>query len=478
MKFSEQLNPKHPELQAKNNFDRLYWWKWLEKEKRELAIAEYGTQISVVGERSEFSSKVDNKSLAIMLAKMEADRYAKAYQLDFDRSTPFADWPEAVKHDIQHNREILKPYLAQMELENWNFEELAQAHIAAIVDSYGFDNRYCLFRLGTKEVIIERSIAIGAYLLKNLVEQRGWGKQIEALLVTSAVLPEDISVQIIEFAREMGIIDQSPRIELRDIRMACSSFSVALMMAAKDPLINSLEKVAVLSLDPLGDMMGLYTKAWSFDSPQLPVFSNGFVATGINPSEVTLAEGSYGMVRPDETRFIHYYQVLDDDPSLGHSLRRRIDDPNQLVSYYSMVPGHQVVAIRMSQPIAGDTPVESSYFDYTRPIVSTFPIIIKQFKESLGDEFDHSLLFSTRSHKRISELWRKLLLKHGHIDEPVDFDTSGNSSSAAMPGSMLQESPKSRWNSKNAKTFFAVSTGIGASIVVAAFILGKRKKAE
>lgn len=476
MRRPENLAVPIPE-EEKLTQDKKYWWEWLQKEKRKLSYARYGTQLSVVGEKSEFSSKVDNKSLAIMLAKMEALRYSEQYHFDFDRKTPFSKWPEEIKVDIKTNRGFLKPLLTQMESENWTFEDLAQAHVKSIAESFGFESRYCMFRLGSKEVLINRSIAIGAYLLKQLMEQRKWGREIDALIVTSAVLPADLSLLIVEFAREMGFLDHKPKIELRDVRIACSGSNVAQMMATKDPLINSKEKVAILSLDPLGDMMGLYEKGWSFDRPQLPQFSNGFVAMGVKANEWTLVPGSVGMFSPDETRFIHYYDVLPDNPTLSESLRRRIADPNKLLSFFSLIPGHIAAVIKLPFPNEEGVPVEEGrHFDYTRPIVTTFPIIIKQFKESLGDEFDQSLLFSTRSHRRISELWRKLLLKHGQVEEPVDFEPVGNSSSATLPGSMLQESPKNRWNSKNAKTLFWVSTGIGASIVIAAYILGKRNK--
>ncbi len=476
MRKIEQLVSRVPETE-KPTQDRAYWWEWLQKEKRKLSYAEYGTQISVVGEKSEFSSKVDNKSLAIMLAKMETLRYGERFGIAIDRKTPFSKWPDFIQSDIKTNRIFLKALLTQMEDENWTFEDLAKAHVSSIADGFGFENRYCMFRLGSKEVVIERSIAIGAYLLKQLLEQRKWGKQIDSLIVTSAVLPADLSLQIIEFAREMGFIDRTPKIELRDVRMACSSSNVALMLAAKDPLINSKEKVAILSLDPLGDMMGLYEKAWSFDRPQLPQFSNGFVAMGVNANELTLVPGSAGMFSPDDTRFIHYYGVMQDDPTLLESLRRRIHDPEQLISIFSLMPGHQALTIDLPTPLEEGVPVEvGRHFDYTRPIVTTFPSILKQFRETLGIEFDQSLLFSTRSHKRISDLWIKLLFKHGKIDEPVDFDPTGNQSSAGLPASMLQDSPKNRWNDKHAKTFLAVSTGIGASIVIAAFLLGKRNK--
>ena len=476
MKLPEQLHAKSQEREVKNNLDRLYWWDWIEKEKRKLLYAEYGTQLSVVGEKNEFSNKISNKALAVTLAQMEAMRYAQQYHVDFDRKTPFAKWPEEIKADIKNNRILLKPLLDQMESKNWTFDDLALAHVKLIAGGFGFESRYCSFNLGSEVVIIERSVAIGAYLLKQLMEQRKWGNQIDALIVTSAVLPADMSLQIIEFARAIGFLDRELKIELRDVRMACSSSNVALMMAAKDPLINSKEKVAILSLDPLGDMMGLYEKAWSFDRPQLPQFSNGFVAQGVNANELTLVPGSAGMFSSDETRFIHYYDVLDDDPTLSESLRRRIADPDDLLSFFSLVPGHEAAVLKLPFPIEEGVPVEAGkHFDYTRPIVTTFPKIIKQFQETFGVELQQSVLVSSRSHIRISELWRKLFYKHGGVDEPLDFDPSGNSSSAAMGGSMLQEAPHKRWKEKNAKTLIAVSTGMGASIVIAAFILGKRK---
>ncbi len=232
MKLPEQLHAKSQEREVKNNLDRLYWWDWIEKEKRKLLYAEYGTQLSVVGEKNEFSNKISNKALAVTLAQMEAMRYAQQYHVDFDRKTPFAKWPEEIKADIKNNRILLKPLLEQMESKNWTFDDLALAHVKLIAGGFGFESRYCSFNLGSEVVIIERSVAIGAYLLKQLMEQRKWGNQIDALIVTSAVLPADMSLQIIEFARAIGFLDRELKIELRDVRMACSSSNVALMMAA------------------------------------------------------------------------------------------------------------------------------------------------------------------------------------------------------------------------------------------------------
>ncbi len=459
-----------------------WWWGELNKSERVLNVASVEDALTILGDSKEFSVQLTNEAMGNRLAYVEARRYGTEALVD----TQYQGWPTDFQSIIQEK--LSKTELGEkLTAENWTLRDLCHRFVDTIAQAYGFESRYWMTRLVSEREIIDRSIAIGAYLLKQLMEKNGWEKDIDALLVTSAVLPEDLSIQIVEFARKKGFLSEKTKveIELRDIRLACNSMVVAMQMASEDPVINTKKKVAILSLDPLGDMMGIFENVWSLGQFQLPVFGNGFVATGLDATQISGVEGSKIVFEPDTTRFTRYYKDLTTIPELADNYSW-IEDPEQMLTFTSVqnVHGnHQAILLNLPSPLQPGIPVESDRpFNYARMVISTWSEVVLLLKDSLGVEaLSQSLVVTNASSLPMSELLRKkfamlLGLKVNHF--PVRWiSDKANSSTASWASSLLHKDVSIIWQEVGDYIIIiGAGTGIGASLALFAWKVKKKKR--
>ena len=514
----------HEETEKKPIRDREWWWKWLVDYPRELERADYDNQLLVMGDPQEFSIELSNEGMARMLSHMEVGRYnvqIKDKSLQNNISYPllkiessFNDWPIFVQDDVlsRLNKQLyFKPLANKIKEENWNFSQISSNFISIIAQqTYGFESRYWMPRLESKEEIIERSIAIGAYMLKQVIDERHWGNSIDALIITSAVLPEDLSIQIVEFARSLGFLAKRPKIELRDVRLACSSSNVGMLLAAEDPKIKNKDRVVMITLEPLGDMLGLYDKFWSYDQPQLPLSGNGFLAKAIKASEVSAARGSKMPFLPDETRLITYYNSHNLEPSkkLAEDWKSWISDESGLVKWFSEKKGHIAVLLDVPAPLQEGIPAESgaitNYKKWARQTFADVILDIELHSEESGDLLDlteRPIIISNQSSERMMKIIKETIdegleyirerrvAKSMKSDEEQDVDflsqaewrrqrvkssregdvetyfnaKKANNSSASVFGALLTERAQEIWR-KNKGTIIIGTTGVGASL--------------
>lgn len=463
------------ESQERPKRDREYWWNWLNASERSLRVATYEDAIAVVGDSQEFSVQLTNTAMASRLAFLEARRLGVTQLID----TPFNEWSNTIQDDVIRKIKDLQ-LVDKLKAQNWTLRQLCIAFIDSVSLRFGFESRYWMPRLESETEMIERSIAIGSFLLKQVMEQRGWEKRIDGLIVTSAVLPEDVSLQIVEFAREKSILARRPKVELRDIRLACSGAPVALLMASEDPDLQRKERIVTLSLDALGDMMGLeqFENVWSLEQDMLPRFGNGFVGRTLDPSQVTLVSGSKGRFEPDTSRFTHYYKMVPNDPTIAAKFSNWLEDPRQIIHFVSLRPGHQALLLDLPPTIDHGLPVEGDEpFNYARLIVEMFPDVVSQLQQQLGEDLTESVIITNNAALGMNQLVRRKiarLLGLPNDNYSVLFDKERANSSTGYDA-LLHKDAQNAWQKMgDKKILIAASTGIGASLILFAFLLKKK----
>lgn len=476
-----ELVRQKPEVELPRR-DREWWWSWLSENPRDLIRSDYGDQLSLVSDPRQFSVELKNESQSVVLALHEVRHFKQEYGVEIDRSDIVAGLPELVKAELLHRKGAEK--LVQKAInQNWTLEQLCRQFVFTSSAEFGFTARYWMPRLESEQEIIERSIAIGAYLLQQIMQQRKWRHDLDALIVTSSVLPADLSVEIIELAREKNILSKKTKVILRDVRTACTGAALAMAIVSEDPQIRELERVAILSLDPLGDMMGFYPAGWRVGREAVVSFGNGFVGVGMNASEVTAVPGSQVHFAPDDMRIIRYYQSPAYAKGVIPShLTSVIQDPKQMIHSFSLFPNHQAITVELPPPLTEGIPFEpGEHFSYAKWIVMTFPGIFTELLKSIGPELAGATVSSNQSAKGMFQLLRKVYRKNTgskHTDDSLSDGFEPNQANASTAGQwniFNKPEVQDAWNAHKRPIIFT-ATGVGASIALMAFILGKRKE--
>jgi len=460
--------------------DREFWWQWLHAGERQIRIKRTDKEL-LVGEASEFSEPLSNKAMARILAELESDRLSPNKNIV---DVPFIEWPDEVISTLRLREDIgpLLDSLDDAEKNEVKFIDLCEVLIENEAKiKYGFTGRYWSPEKLSEAEIFERSIAIGTYLLEQVLIQQQWGDDIDAVLVTSAVLPETISLEIIKFAKQKGILKKRKRIQARDIRTACSGVFFADVIAAKDKEIQKKKRAVILALEPLGDLLRHHEDSWQLGNTGLSLFGNGFAAVAFNPTESQVDNRSKVAFVPDANRIIRYYSTGQSDEKLTKYWSRWVLDPQQLISIFSP-HNHDHVAFTLNIPAPATPGLAMEYGDpinYLRMLKElTEPF--EHLQEWLSNEGLSGVSVSTnqaaeKMTDRIQRVMHKLHPQSAgndanipNLDSKFDASRANTSSASTISTRMNQpdESDTKHLDVQQKMALFLVATAIGASLAV------------
>jgi len=478
--------------QSKSSKDRDYWWQWLHEGERQIRIKRTDKEL-LVGEASEFSESLSNQTMARILAELESDRLSPNKNII---DAPFIEWPFEVISALRLRRDVgpILDSLDDTEKYEVTFLDLCEALIENEAKmKYGFTGRYWSPEKLSETEIFERSIAIGTYFLEQVLVQQKWGDDIDAVLVTSAVLPETISLEIIKFAKQKGIVKKRKRIQTRDIRTACSGVFFAEVIAAKDKQIQKKDRAVIIALEPLGDLLRHHEDSWQLGNAGLSVFGNGFAAVAFNPSESQVDDRSKVAFVPDANKIIRYYSTEQSDEKLTEYWSRWMLDPQQLISIFSPHnQDHVAFTLNIPEPTVPGLAMEYgdpiNYLRLLKELTEPF----EHLEEWLSDEGLSGISVGTnqaaeKMTDRIKRVMHKLHPQSVENDADVSaldsqFDPSrANTSSASTISTrmkQLSDLNPARLDTQQKLALFLVATAIGASLAVVLKHWGSNKSDE
>lgn len=148
-----------------------------------------------------------------------------------------------------------------------------------LLEATGFTVRRASWEVTpTHDEIFQRTSQIGVHLIKSLMEEKGWDS-VDAVLDTSASLPEDIGKKVIEKA---GL---DPETTLtKPYRLACGGAIAAVVDTLADAQMKD-KRVIVLALEPLSQHVKP-SQCSSIDTIPLPaIFGDDYAAIAFNTSD-------------------------------------------------------------------------------------------------------------------------------------------------------------------------------------------------
>lgn len=148
-----------------------------------------------------------------------------------------------------------------------------------LLEATGFTVRRASWEITpTHDEIVQRTTKIGAHLIKSLMKEKGWDS-VDAVLDTSASLPENIGNKVIE---EAGLNPETTA--SKPYRLACGGAIAAVVDTLADPQMKD-KRVIVLALEPLSQHVKP-SQCSSKDTIALPaIFGDDFVAIALNTSD-------------------------------------------------------------------------------------------------------------------------------------------------------------------------------------------------
>lgn len=120
----------------------------------------------------------------------------------------------------------------------------------------GFTNRFISHHPGEAldaKNTVKRTVGIGARLLKEIVESRGWEDGIDVFIDTSAFLPNTINKEVLEAA---GI--KPDRVLSKSYRYACAGAVGAFIDCLSDPSLKDA-RIVIAALEPLSHILDAST---------------------------------------------------------------------------------------------------------------------------------------------------------------------------------------------------------------------------
>ena len=164
-----------------------------------------------------------------------------------------------------------------------------------VLRATGFKNRYSFTEYGgekpTYEELLDRTAAIGAHLLKIMMQARKWN-HIDVLIDTSAFLPPEINERVLEHA---GI--QAGSVRGKSYRYACAGAVTALVDVLADPSLGGAN-VAILALEPLSYLMDRRQLTDPATMVMPALFNDGYAALGFNTDSLRVIDAIIRVV-PD-----------------------------------------------------------------------------------------------------------------------------------------------------------------------------------
>ncbi len=148
-----------------------------------------------------------------------------------------------------------------------------------LLKATGFTVRHASWEITpTHDEIVQRTTKIGAHIIKSLMKEKGWDS-VDAVLDTSASLPENIGKKVIEKA---GLNPETTA--SKPYRLACGGAIAAVVDTLADPQMKD-KRIIVLALEPLSQHVKL-SQCSSKDTIALPaIFGDDFAAIAFNTSD-------------------------------------------------------------------------------------------------------------------------------------------------------------------------------------------------
>lgn len=364
-----------------------------------------------------------------------------------------------------------KPYTTDALLEEALAAGLPKSDIEAarkVLDATGFTTRYSFSEYGEVEVslgqLMERTAAIGAHLLKVMMQARDWDN-IDMLIDTSAFLPSQINELVLERA---GI--EAGGVKTKSYRYACASAVTALVDTLSDPRYRGMN-VAILALEPL---------SFLFDRRQF-LSPAGLVMAGLfNDDHVALGFDTDSMRVVDAiTRVVPDNRVIEIPTYYGFAEAQH--DPRLVPDHYEFGPGGEKIlkfsdhlaAVQIHPPTtdlrsAIDGVATAQHFKHTTAEVVKRLIAKNPAYRNILREGRYVIHPASRPVVRGIgvELLRAGLVKDRNLNFPMGDIGRANSSSATT---LVAWEHAVKAGMKLDQPFLLVAPGIG-SVVTAAII--------
>ncbi len=185
-----------------------------------------------------------------------------------------------------------------------------------LLKATGITVRYASWEITlTHDEILQRTTKIGAHLIKSLMKEKGW-ESVDAVLDTSASLPENIGKKVIE---EAGLNTETTA--SKPYRVACAGAIAAIVDTLADPEMKD-KRVIVLALEPLSQHVKP-SQCGSKDTIPLPaIFGDDFATIGFNTDDFEVVgprthiiddgahirfDADYSLLPTDETSIPKHY---------------------------------------------------------------------------------------------------------------------------------------------------------------------------
>src|SRR3989344_9453966 len=200
------------------------------------------------------------------------------YQAEMGKPTRLGEALTIVGHPFAQpvtNEDLLRLALAQ----GLPQEQMGAAQAA--IDATGFTTRY-FSHFPDQEInlekMVDRTVDIGAVLLKEAMKAHGWEDGIDVFIDTASFLPvSDFNKRVLESA---GI--QPDRVNSGSYRYACAGAVGAFIDTVADPALKDA-RVVIAALEPLSTLIDR-TKYLSPEGLSFPsIFGDAYTAIAFQP---------------------------------------------------------------------------------------------------------------------------------------------------------------------------------------------------
>ena len=258
-----------------------YWWEKVRGEQLD-SNTFAGGDMHLLASPTHFSREVSLDELEATVLEYES------LTRSLDPQLPIALQLSEEQIQILVSNRPFSFYASKIQTGAMTLAEVVHQVIPEGAKAAGIESRWFHPEKGTisKEVGTARAIAIGVRLIEQAVAEQG---DLDGLIVSSSFLPENLAKNIVAAALEFGILSREPKVF--DIRLFCAGSTAALAVALANPEFRDLERVGVLSLEPLSYL--LEPEHYSLDHFQIPlIFGDDYLLWLINPSEFELSPHS------------------------------------------------------------------------------------------------------------------------------------------------------------------------------------------